>query len=314
MGRKAKIGIYCIENTVNGKKYIGQAIDINRRWNQHMNELNKNIHYNEHLQSSWNKYGKENFIFYIIEECKKEDLNDREIYYISLHDSTNGDKGYNISDGGYINNYQAKEVYCYYLNGIFFKKFNSISEASIYCNGNSANICNCCNGKRNMAYGFQWKYNYEEKIGAIDAPNNYNNMVVYMYDLNGCYVKSFCNVYDAMNFLNKESICKIVNCCNGKQSIAYGYQWRWFKKENIGAQYPKEAINYKKIVYCYDKITKDYVGFFNSAREAVKILNLGNKIDSARSNINSCINGKRSSAYGYIWSYLPPEEFLKQTI
>lgn len=312
MSRKAKIGIYCIENVVNGKKYIGQAIDIKRRWNQHINELNKNTHYNEHLQNSWNKYGEKSFIFYVIEECENEDLNDREIHYISLYDSTNGDKGYNVSDGGYLNSYQFKEVYCYYLNGIFFKKFNSISEAATYCNGYSANICACCNGRRNMAYGFQWKYEYEEKIDAIDVPNDYNGVAIYMYSLDGYYIQSFYDVYEAKKFVNKKIIQKIINCCNGKQITAYDYQWRWYRCENVGVATSQNSLH-PKVIYKYDKKTKDYIDTFESATEAAKMFSDRNQ-ESVRRNINSCINRKRSSAYGYIWSYLPPEEFLKQTI
>ena len=44
------IGIYKIENKVNGKVYIGQSIDINTRWYNHRKELNGNRHHNEHLQ------------------------------------------------------------------------------------------------------------------------------------------------------------------------------------------------------------------------------------------------------------------------
>ena len=44
-------GIYCIENLVNHKKYIGQSKDIFKRWRQHRSELNTNIHYNSHLQN-----------------------------------------------------------------------------------------------------------------------------------------------------------------------------------------------------------------------------------------------------------------------
>ena len=37
------IGIYCIENKINNKKYIGQSIHIHRRWSEHKYELNINL-------------------------------------------------------------------------------------------------------------------------------------------------------------------------------------------------------------------------------------------------------------------------------
>lgn len=49
-------GIYCIENTANGKKYIGQASDIEKRWTQHKQKLRNNSHHNPHLQNAWNTY------------------------------------------------------------------------------------------------------------------------------------------------------------------------------------------------------------------------------------------------------------------
>jgi hypothetical protein len=36
----SKSGIYCIENIIDGKKYIGYAIDINRRWQNHRVKYN----------------------------------------------------------------------------------------------------------------------------------------------------------------------------------------------------------------------------------------------------------------------------------
>ena len=48
-------GIYCIENRINNKKYIGMSRDIKNRWSEHKAELNTHTHVNQYLQSSWDK-------------------------------------------------------------------------------------------------------------------------------------------------------------------------------------------------------------------------------------------------------------------
>ena len=93
-------GIYMIKNMINGKVYIGQAVNIDKRWHDHINELNGNRHNNKHLQRAWNKDGANNFIFNIVEECPKDELNDREIYYIAQYKAHNMKYGYNKTYGG----------------------------------------------------------------------------------------------------------------------------------------------------------------------------------------------------------------------
>jgi hypothetical protein len=53
------IGIYCIENIINNKKYIGMSSGINTyRLSSHKRRLRKNIHVNACLQNAYNKSGK----------------------------------------------------------------------------------------------------------------------------------------------------------------------------------------------------------------------------------------------------------------
>lgn len=94
------IGIYCIENLINHKKYVGQSVNIKDRWATHKSELKYKKHHNNHLQRSWDKYGSKNFSFSVIEECSAEDLNEREVYWIAKLNTTDYCHGYNSSIGG----------------------------------------------------------------------------------------------------------------------------------------------------------------------------------------------------------------------
>lgn len=69
------IGIYKITNLVNGKIYIGQSTNIERRFKEHL-EKGRSVISKEIL-----KEGRENFSFEVLEECLKKDLNRRELFY-----------------------------------------------------------------------------------------------------------------------------------------------------------------------------------------------------------------------------------------
>lgn len=92
-------GIYFIKNVLTGKLYIGKSKNIKARLINHRTKLNCNIHKNNHLQSSWNLYGKENFAFGILEECEHSLLDEREKFYIITNNSVSPN-GYNLTYGG----------------------------------------------------------------------------------------------------------------------------------------------------------------------------------------------------------------------
>lgn len=94
------IGIYCIENKINHMKYIGQSVNIRKRWQEHKRELNKGTHHNDHLQNAWTLYGSKNFLFTVLELCDKESLDTLEKRWVETLKTMDRKCGYNIGTPG----------------------------------------------------------------------------------------------------------------------------------------------------------------------------------------------------------------------
>jgi len=90
-------GIYKIENIINHKIYIGSSINLKSREYKHFWMLNNNIHDNNYLQNSFNKFGENFFIFSILEKCEPELLIEKENYYINEYKSNDYNYGYNLA-------------------------------------------------------------------------------------------------------------------------------------------------------------------------------------------------------------------------
>lgn len=161
------IGIYSIMNKLNNKIYIGQSVDINKRFIKHRTLLNNNKHNNLHLQQAWNKYGENNFEFSIIEYCEKCDLNGKEKYWINYYNSTNKNNGYNIAIGGSANKgfhhtkesiekmlisrgYDGNYIVQLDLNNRFLAMWENPNIASKILNVDVRGIYNCINHKNNI--------------------------------------------------------------------------------------------------------------------------------------------------------------------
>jgi group I intron endonuclease len=100
--KNSQCGIYCIKNTENNKRYVGFSVDIHRRFVTHKKLLKDNKHTNSHLQNAYNKYGKDCFEYFIVQELPEDNeiLCDFEVYWIVYFDSFIENNGYNLTMGG----------------------------------------------------------------------------------------------------------------------------------------------------------------------------------------------------------------------
>ena len=95
-----KTGIYKITNLKTNDCYIGQSLDIYKRWCQHCKcGLGIDTPVGNKLYKAMFQYGLQNFTFELLEECPKDalTLNEKEKYFIELYDAKNF--GYNSTGG-----------------------------------------------------------------------------------------------------------------------------------------------------------------------------------------------------------------------
>lgn len=94
----SSIGIYRITNMENQMCYIGQSVDLRERLKTHIKAgLGINATNNK-LYTAMQEYGVENFTYEIMENCERNQLNDREKFWIEYYQSNS--YGLNSTGGG----------------------------------------------------------------------------------------------------------------------------------------------------------------------------------------------------------------------
>ena len=125
---------------------------------------------------------------------------------------------------------------------------------------------------------------------------------VYQYDLDGNFMKEFKSITQA----EKETSILRVNitaCCRDRVRQSGGYQWRYYKQDNIGKVRAKKIAadlktrGCKRVAAFQDGIE---VMRFNSVLEASEFIGCPH----ANVNISACALDKRKTAYGYSWKYI----------
>ena len=198
-------GIYTITNNVTKHIYVGAASNITKRLNDHLCSLRKNIHVNDYMQNSWNKYGEEYFTFELLKECNKEYLYSEEHYWCNILDTHNRKHGYNLKP--------------------------------THPNNISLVLQETRDKLRIKATGRKWSENYkqlfrENQIGRKHSPEHIYKAasgkykIVFQFSKTGEFIQEWNSAITASKELNINRTA-ISNCCVGKLKTSGGYIWRY---------------------------------------------------------------------------------------
>ncbi len=173
-----KSGIYKITNVITQIVYIGKSKNVVQRKNAHFSALKLNKHNNQHLQNSYNKHGKDNFTFEVLEYCNIEDLAFKELHYLSLYKNN-----YNIIQT--IDNRQnfpqimkdkmklskiskglTKSIYSKNLTTGEIIKWDSVKESSLKLNVDRRGVQSILKKESYSLHGFTFSYddNFTRKL------------------------------------------------------------------------------------------------------------------------------------------------------
>ena len=232
--RKTKTaGIYSIENLVNKKIYIGQSVCIESRFSQHISSLRRQCHDNHNLQEDWNHYGESSFSFRLLEVCDKEELDEKESFYVEKFKSNEPEFGYNFTNGGKIGFKHNPELLKLesetqkkkYEDNPELRDKRKIDAIKQWSNPDErAKHC----GTRNGMYGKTHSAEAREKIAQAQRGRVSHRRIlvpVICVELD----KYFYTAAEACKELGIKGSTNIYDVCKGKRKTCGGYTWKYAK-------------------------------------------------------------------------------------
>lgn len=258
-----KHGVYRIKNISNNDCYIGSSLNFKERKRRHFRDLEKGKHHSIVLQRAFNKYGRDEFEFEILETgIDRNELLQREQYFIDTlnpkynicsiagsplgvkHSKESNEKKRKYALENNVlppsstwENKRIPVIMLDYTTSKVIRQFESISEACLFIGKDSSfasTIISCCNNKRYSAYGYRWVYQEEDikslrKKEELVAWNKGKRIrgtrmrKVKQYNLEMEYIREWESVKEAEKVYGKG----ISNCALGKSKTSNGYIWKY---------------------------------------------------------------------------------------
>ena len=201
------VGIYKIISP-SGKIYIGQSVDIKRRFNSYkrMYVKNKSV---VKLYRSFLKYGVDNHIFEVVCECEENQLNEKERYYQEMFD-------------------------CIGINGLNCRLTKTNDKSGRASKETLAKMSEASKGNQHWL-GKKHTQETKDKISlankgresnrkGIISENHPQSVKVIQYDLDGNFIKEWNCLMDIKRELNFH-ISNVSLCINNKLSAYKGFKW-----------------------------------------------------------------------------------------
>ncbi len=188
------------------------------------------------------------------------------------------------------------KIYQYDLDGNFVAEYDNINVVS-----NDVivrmNIKRILEGRYKTSDSYIWKTQFFKKLPKeiLNLHHRTNKIEVYVYDINGNFIKKFNNLKDVSDEfkINRGTVSNLLNGIRQKQYKNYIFRREYYKK------LPKEILNQHIDIRFKEIIQFDLNGKF--IKEWSSLKEIRKKYNN--SNIASVLTGNRNNASGFIWKY-----------
>jgi group I intron endonuclease len=269
-------GVYQIRCIPTGKIYVGSAVNLQKRWQEHRRALRRGKHANYRLQRAWDEFGEEHFEFAVLELVSIANLLCAEQEWIVSTGCVDKDIGFNISDVAGSPGDTRSQVYEGFIapNGHEVTIVNL--EEFCRCNRLSASIMrNLVIGRRNRSHK---GWTHKNSVRQRDYVKTYEGFI----DPAGNLVEPITNLAEFCRQHGLDNTHMVAVAC---RRICSHRGWTHIRG-------------------CAPRNYKTYTGFINPSGERVTITNLA---DFCRKNglhpvkMRQVISGQIRRYKGWTW-------------